>query len=121
MEHLLAWGLVDAFRRHHPEGGLYSWWDYRVLAFPKNDGRRLDFILATEPLATRCTAAEIDRGERKGDKPSDHAIGSAHRNGATPPALRRHLRGKASSIPSVQGIAWGTSLLAGGEAKRRRS
>ena len=73
MEHLLAWGLVDVFRQHHPEGGLYSWWDYRMLAFPKNDGLRLDYLLATEPLAARCTAAEIDREQRKGEKPSDHA------------------------------------------------
>ena len=76
MEHLLAWGLVDVFRRRHPEGGLYSWWDYRRLAFPKNDGLRLDYILATEPLAAGCTSAEIDRQQRKGgnaDKPSDHA------------------------------------------------
>lgn len=73
LEHLLAWGLVDVFRKHHPEGGVYSWWDYRMLAFPKNDGLRLDYILATEPLASRCTGAEIDRDERKGEKPSDHA------------------------------------------------
>ena len=73
LEHLLAWGLVDVFRKHHPEGGLYSWWDYRMLAFPKNDGLRLDYIFATEPVASRCTRAEIERDERKGEKPSDHA------------------------------------------------
>ncbi len=73
MENLLTWGFVDVFRRQHPEGGLYSWWDYRMLAFPKNDGLRLDYVLATAPLAGRCTAAEIDRQERKGEKPSDHA------------------------------------------------
>ena len=73
LEHLLAWGLVDVFRQRHPEGGLYSWWDYRMLAFPKNDGLRLDYILATVPLAKRCAGAEIDRQERKGEKPSDHA------------------------------------------------
>jgi exodeoxyribonuclease-3 len=44
-----------------------------MLAFPKNDGLRLDYIFATQPLACRCTAAEIDRDERKGQKPSDHA------------------------------------------------
>jgi exodeoxyribonuclease-3 len=44
-----------------------------MLAFPKNDGLRLDYLLATEPLARRCASAEIDRGERKGEKPSDHA------------------------------------------------
>jgi exodeoxyribonuclease-3 len=43
-----------------------------MLAFPKNDTLRLDYILATEPLAKCCTAAEIDRQQRKGEKPSDH-------------------------------------------------
>jgi len=66
-------GLVDLFRRHHSEGGYYSWWDYRMLGFPKNNGLRIDHILATEPLAARCSAAEIDRNERKGKQPSDHA------------------------------------------------
>ena len=73
MEELLGWGLVDVLRQQHPEGGLYSWWDYRNLAFPKNDGLRLDYIFTTWPLANHCTAAEIDRQERKGAKPSDHA------------------------------------------------
>jgi exodeoxyribonuclease-3 len=73
LERILDWGLIDVFRQRHPEGGIYSWWDYRMLAFPKNDGLRLDYIFATEPLAQRCTYAEIDRDERKGEKPSDHA------------------------------------------------
>jgi exodeoxyribonuclease-3 len=34
---------------------------------------RIDHLLATRPLAMRCTAVEIDRAERKGEKPSDHA------------------------------------------------
>ena len=66
-------GLVDTFRKHHSEGGYYSWWDYRMLGFPKNNGLRIDHILATEPLAARCSEAEIDRNERKGKQPSDHA------------------------------------------------
>lgn len=65
--------LVDTFRLHHAEAGLYSWWDYRQLGFPRNDGLRIDHILATRSLAERCTAALIDREERKGAKPSDHA------------------------------------------------
>jgi exodeoxyribonuclease-3 len=44
-----------------------------MLGFPKNDGLRIDLILATEPLAARSTAASIDRDERKGEQPSDHA------------------------------------------------
>lgn len=70
---LLGLGLVDTFRLHHPEDRAYSWWDYRNAAFPKNDGLRIDFVLCTPPLAQRCSDAGIDREERKGEKPSDHA------------------------------------------------
>jgi exodeoxyribonuclease-3 len=70
---LLAAGLVDSFRLHHQEGGLYSWWDYRMLGFPKNDGLRIDHVLLAARLAGRCTASSIDRDERKGKLPSDHA------------------------------------------------
>jgi exodeoxyribonuclease-3 len=73
LEELLSWGLVDVHRQQHPEGRLYSWWNYRMLAFPRNKGLRLDYILTTAPLAARCVSAEIDRQERKGAKPSDHA------------------------------------------------
>ena len=72
-QRLLDWGLVDAFRHVHPEGGIYSWWDYRLLGFQKNDGLRIDGILVTRPLAERITDAWIDRDERKGKQPSDHA------------------------------------------------
>lgn len=73
LEEIRRWGLVDVLRKHHSQGGVYSWWDYRMLAFPKNDGLRIDHIFATEPLAARSTGAEVDRQERKGAKPSDHA------------------------------------------------
>jgi exodeoxyribonuclease-3 len=68
-----AWGLHDAFRRHHVDGGLYTWWDYRNLAFAKKQGLRIDHVYATAPLLARCTACEIDREARKGKEPSDHA------------------------------------------------
>jgi exodeoxyribonuclease-3 len=70
---IAAFGLEDVFRRHRPEPGLFSWWDYRNLGFPKNDGLRIDHVYATPALAARSTAAEIDRNERKGKQPSDHA------------------------------------------------
>lgn len=73
LRRIMDWGLVDVFRHHHPEGGLYSWWDYRRLGFPRGDGLRIDHILATGPLANACVSATIDREERKGSKPSDHA------------------------------------------------
>ena len=71
---LSAWGLVDAYRLHHPEPGRYTWWDYRAGNFHKNLGMRIDLLLATEPLAKRALWAEIDREARKGKPiPSDHA------------------------------------------------
>jgi exodeoxyribonuclease-3 len=82
LNRVVHWGLVDTFRQHQSEGGHYSWWDYRGGAWQKNDGLRIDFILATKTLAARCTAAGIDTAERKppkkspdgkDDNPSDHA------------------------------------------------
>jgi exodeoxyribonuclease-3 len=67
------WGLFDLFRKHHEEGGFYSWWDYRQLAFPKNDGLRIDLVLGTKPVLDRSKDCKIDRNERKGKSPSDHA------------------------------------------------
>jgi exodeoxyribonuclease-3 len=66
-------GLRDALRLHHKEGGLFSWWDYRMLSFPKNRGLRIDAILASDALAKKCSAAGIDREMRKGKEASDHA------------------------------------------------
>lgn len=66
-------GMRDTLRLHRQETGLFSWWDYRMLAFPKNRGLRIDAILATDSLARRCVAAGIDREMRKGSEPSDHA------------------------------------------------
>jgi exodeoxyribonuclease-3 len=73
MRELCSWGLFDAFRHCRPEAGLYSWWDYRQLGFPKGNGLRIDHILVTKPLLGTCRGAEIDRNERKGKQPSDHA------------------------------------------------
>ncbi|MFI5262492.1 MAG: exodeoxyribonuclease III [Candidatus Limnocylindrales bacterium] len=70
---LLAWGLVDAYRLRHPEGGRFTWWDYRAGNFHKGLGMRIDHLLVTRPLAERIVAAEVDRDARKGPTPSDHA------------------------------------------------
>lgn len=69
---VMRWGLFDLFRKHHEEGGFYSWWDYRMLAFPKNHGLRIDLVLGTQAMLDRCTGSEIQREERKGEHPSDH-------------------------------------------------
>jgi exodeoxyribonuclease III len=68
-----SWGLVDVFADKFPQGGVYSWWDYRQLSFPRGDGLRIDLLLATKPLAERCSKAYVDREARKGKQPSDHA------------------------------------------------
>jgi exodeoxyribonuclease-3 len=73
LENVRAWGLVDAFRQHHGGPGFYTWWDYRMLAFPKGRGLRIDHVFLSEPLAATCVSASIDRDERKGKQPSDHA------------------------------------------------
>jgi exodeoxyribonuclease-3 len=65
--------LVDAWRAVHPDLKAFSWWDYRLLAFPKNTGLRIDHFLLTPGLMARCKASEIDREARKGKQPSDHA------------------------------------------------
>lgn len=70
---ILDWGFRDVFRDKNPDGGIFSWWDYRRLAFPRGDGLRIDHILANTPLADKCIGASVDRDERKGSKPSDHA------------------------------------------------
>src|SRR3989442_200141 len=71
---LCGWGLVDAYRLHHPEPARYTWWDYRAGNFHKNFGMRIDHLLVSSPVGKRVVAAEIDREARKGKPvPSDHA------------------------------------------------
>ncbi len=70
---LLALGLVDAFRLFEQAPKSYSWWDYRMLAFRKNQGMRIDHILVSEALRPRVRACAIDKLPRKNERPSDHA------------------------------------------------
>jgi len=70
---LLDAGLSDSFRLFEQPERTFSWWDYRQLAFPRNNGLRIDHILLSPALASRCAASRIDRAARKGEKPSDHA------------------------------------------------
>lgn len=72
VEQWKAWGLVDAFRQHHDDAGCYSWWDYRMGAFQRDRGLRIDHIWVTDSLATRCTDCVIDKQPRGWNKPSDH-------------------------------------------------
>lgn len=70
---VLTWGLHDVLAEKVPAGGIYSWWDYRQLAFARDDGLRLDLLLATKAVAERCDKAWVDREARHGERPSDHA------------------------------------------------
>jgi len=68
---MLAMGLKDTLRELHPEDGMHSWWDYRLNAFARNWGIRIDHLLATPGLTP--LAGGVHREERGRERPSDHA------------------------------------------------
>jgi exodeoxyribonuclease-3 len=70
---LVALGLVDSFRLFEQPERSYTWWDYRMLAFRRKAGLRIDHILLSRALAARCTACTIDVEPRRLEQPSDHA------------------------------------------------
>ena len=70
---LISLGLHDAFRMFEQPPKSWSWWDYRNLAFRRNQGLRIDHILVTDALKGQVTACVIDKLPRKNERPSDHA------------------------------------------------
>ncbi len=75
LKQLTDWGLVDTYRQHHADSDdHFSWFDYRSRGFDREPrrGLRIDFILATQPLAEICRDADIDYAIRAMEKPSDH-------------------------------------------------
>ncbi len=70
---LNALGLADAFRLFEQPDKSFSWWDYRMAAFRRNMGLRIDHILLSPALASRCLSCTIDVEPRKLERPSDHA------------------------------------------------
>jgi exodeoxyribonuclease-3 len=70
---LLALGLKDAFRLFPQPEKSFTWWDYRVNAFRRNLGLRIDHILVSDDLAAACRSCTIDTAARKVERPSDHA------------------------------------------------
>ena len=70
---LIGLGLVDAFRAFEQPPKSWSWWDYRNLAFRRNQGLRIDHVLVGTALAGRLTACTIDKAPRRNERPSDHA------------------------------------------------
>jgi exodeoxyribonuclease-3 len=70
---LLALGLKDSFRLFEQPERSYTWWDYRMNAFRRKMGLRIDHILLSEELAKSCTACTVDIEPRRNERPSDHA------------------------------------------------
>jgi exodeoxyribonuclease-3 len=70
---LLGLGLQDAFRMFEQPPKSWSWWDYRNLAFRKNQGLRIDHVLVSAALAPAVEACAIDKAPRRNERPSDHA------------------------------------------------
>ncbi|HEX5803652.1 MAG TPA: exodeoxyribonuclease III [Azospira sp.] len=66
-------GLCDAFRLFEQPEKSFSWWDYRMMAFRRNFGLRIDHILLSTPLAASCRRCWVDKAPRKLERPSDHA------------------------------------------------
>lgn len=69
---LMSFGLLDSFREKHPGAQEFSWWDYRLGAYKRNWGLRIDLALVTEPLMARVADVRIDKGPRELERPSDH-------------------------------------------------
>ena len=70
---LLALGLKDAFRLFSQGEKSFTWWDYRMNAFRRNLGLRIDHVLLGSELASRCRGCNIDVEPRRAERPSDHA------------------------------------------------
>lgn len=73
LRELISLGFADTFRLFEQGERIYSWWDYRMNAFRRKMGLRIDLVLASESMAKRCTAAYVDVEPRRQERPSDHA------------------------------------------------
>lgn len=72
MREVMAFGLADVLRKHHEEGGIYTWWHYRAGAAFKDEGLRIDYVLTTPPATEACTAVTVHKELRKKRSASDH-------------------------------------------------
>ena len=70
---MIAIGLKDSFRLFEQTAQSFTWWDYRMNAFRRKMGLRIDHILVSETLALNCRACTIDVDPRRNERPSDHA------------------------------------------------
>lgn len=70
---LIETGLVDSFRAFPQPDRPWTWWDYRMQAFRRKQGLRIDHILLSAAAMARCAACTIDAAPRAWERPSDHA------------------------------------------------
>jgi exodeoxyribonuclease-3 len=73
LQQLIDIGFTDSFRLFTQPEKSYSWWDYRMAAFRRNLGLRIDHILLSKALVPLCKSCIIDKNPRKWERPSDHA------------------------------------------------
>ncbi len=73
-KYAVSWGWTDVFRKLYPDRVQYTYWDYFRNAFDHNWGWRIDHILATEPLAGKCTGCDVDLATRRAPSASDHCL-----------------------------------------------
>ncbi len=81
LQDICSLGLVDTFRLFEQEDRIYSWWDYRMNAFRRKLGLRIDLVLASKVMAANCQASYIDIEPRRQERPSDHAPAVAEFSG----------------------------------------
>lgn len=72
MYHVKQWGFTDVFRQQNGDLQEFSWWNYRMGAFQKNHGLRIDHIWTSKSLAEKCVGCWIDKEPRGWERPSDH-------------------------------------------------
>ncbi len=72
LQAILDLGLSDTFRQFEQAEKSWSWWDYRMAAFRRNMGLRIDLVLVSAALQEVCSAAYIDKEPRRQERPSDH-------------------------------------------------
>jgi exodeoxyribonuclease III len=69
---LVALGVTDCLRAVKPGRDVYTFWDYQAGAYQKNNGIRIDHVLASPQAADRLLGAGVDQFTRGWEKPSDH-------------------------------------------------
>jgi len=73
LRRILDLGLHDAFRLLEQPERSFTWWDYRMGAFRRNLGLRIDLILCSDALRRSIESCWIDVTPRRSERPSDHA------------------------------------------------